>query len=45
MIEDMAEKAKVLVSLSNMESIMEVKVPFKKVNKHLYNTFDERARL
>ena len=28
-----------------MESLIEVRVPYKKKRKNLYNTFDERARL
>ena len=45
MIEEMAEKQKILVSLKNMETMIEARVPFKRANKHLYNMFDERARL
>lgn len=45
LIEEMAEKKGTLVSLKNMNSIIEVKVPFKSKHKHFYNCFDERARI
>ena len=45
LIEDMAEKKGLLVSLRNMESVNEVRVPFMKKNKHLYTIFDERIRI